>query len=73
MALKTKSEQSPRTVYAEWKRQVAALLERRGFLAGMLRERDLRDLFSAGKTPEQAADRAETNAYNQRTSFEGRR
>src|SRR5262245_24375824 len=73
MARKTKSQQSPRAAYAEWKRQVATLLQRRGFLAGMLRDRDLRDLFISGATPEKAADRAETNAYNQRTSFEGGR
>jgi len=75
MARKTKSEQSPvqPATYAEWKREVAVLLEQRGFLAGILRKRDLRDLFISGATPERAADWAETSAYDQRTSFERRR
>jgi len=64
MARKTKAAQPgpPPAAYAEWKRHVAALLERKGVWSGVLREKRWRDLFIAGITPEQAADRADVEA-----------
>ena len=61
---------APPAAYAEWRQHVAALLERWGIWAGVLREKRWRDLFIAGATPEQAADRAEVEARNAQTSFE---
>jgi len=51
---------------------LAALLERKGIWAGVMREKQWRDLFSPGVTPE-AAERADTEARNACTSFERRK
>src|SRR5215510_1393201 len=42
----------PVSTYAEWRKRVAALLERKGIWAGVLREKRWRDLFIGGATPE---------------------
>src|SRR5215475_10248929 len=44
--------------YAEWRTRVQAELRRRDIPVGYLRERELRNLFIASATPEEAADRA---------------
>ncbi|HMF12226.1 MAG TPA: hypothetical protein VKE94_07965 [Gemmataceae bacterium] len=51
---------------------MAALLERNGIWPGVMREKQWRDLFIAGVTPE-AAERAGTEARNASTSFERRK
>lgn len=55
--------------YAEWRKRAAAVLERKGISPGVMREREWRNLFIAGITPELAADRAETEAHNMRPPF----
>jgi hypothetical protein len=51
--------------YHRWKAQAAALLERLGVPAGpWLRERDLRQLYISGATPEQAAEHVQTTYWN---------
>ena len=47
--------------YMEWKARVGAEMRRRKIPAGSLRERDMRDLFIASATPEEAADLAAGN------------
>jgi hypothetical protein len=42
--------------YRIWKSRAAALLERQGLPLGVMRERDWRQLYLGGATPEQAAD-----------------
>ena len=74
MARKPKAKQppgaAPRGAYGEWRKHVAALLERKGLSPGVRLERAWRNAFISGETPEQAADRAEVEARNARTSFE---
>jgi len=75
MARKPKAKQplapaAPQGAYGEWKARVAALLERKGLSPGVRLERAWRNAFISGETPEQAADRAEVEARNARTSFE---
>ena len=72
MARKTKAKQpsAPQETYAEWEVRVRAEIQRREIPAAYVRERDLRILFIAGLTPEQATDRIEVAARNARTSFE---
>jgi len=48
-------------------------LRRRDIPTIYLRERALRNLFIANATPEEAADRAATEAHNARPSFGPRR
>jgi hypothetical protein len=45
------------------------LLDDAGIPFGTLRERDWRDLFIGGATPEQAAERAGVTAHNTRPTF----
>jgi hypothetical protein len=56
---KKTAKQSPRkaeqTDYRAWKAHAAALLERQGISAGVMRERYLWQLFISGATPERAA------------------
>jgi len=66
---KPKQQAAPQGAYGEWKARVAALLERQGISAGVLLERAWRNLFISGETPEQAADRAATEAHNARPSL----
>jgi hypothetical protein len=71
MPRKTKTKQPlPVSTYAEWRKRVAALLERTGIWAGVPREKRWRDLFIEGATPEQAVGRAEVEHNNARTTFE---
>ena len=75
MAPKPKAKQpsppaAPHGAYAEWRKHVAALLERKGLSPGVRLERAWRNAFISGDTPEQAADRAEVEARNARTTFE---
>jgi hypothetical protein len=46
-----------------WKAQATAMLERQGTWIGVMRERDWRQLFIKGKTPEQAVEWAQV-LYN---------
>jgi hypothetical protein len=50
--------------------RTAALLERQRILLGVMRERDWRQLFIRGKSPEDAAREAETAYYNTRPPLE---
>jgi len=43
-----------------------ALLEHKHILAGVMRERDWRNVFIASATPEEEAARAETENHNRR-------
>src|SRR5262245_1399739 len=65
MPRKTKTKQPlPVSTYAEWRKRVAALLERTGIWAGVPREKRWRDPFIEGATPEQAVGRAEVEYNN---------
>jgi len=61
---------APQGAYGEWRKHVAALLERKGLSPSVRLERAWRNAFISGETPEQAADRAEVEAHNAHTSFE---
>ena len=57
---KTKAKQppapaGPQGAYAEWRKHVAALLERQGISSTVMRERAWRNLFIRNATPEEAA------------------
>jgi hypothetical protein len=56
--------------YRRWKSRSAALLERQGLPLGVMREREWRQLYIRGKTPEDAAREAEMNYWNTRPAFE---
>jgi hypothetical protein len=56
--------------YMEWRAHAAGQLERLGISPGVMRERDWRQLFIRGKTPEDAARQAETYYWNMKTPFE---
>jgi hypothetical protein len=56
--------------YRAWKARCAALLERQGILSGVMRERQLRQLFTTGVTAEQAVERAQVHYNNTRPPFE---
>jgi hypothetical protein len=56
--------------YPRWKARCAALLERQGILSGVMRERQWRQLFITGVTPEQAVERAQLHYNNTRPPFE---
>jgi hypothetical protein len=56
--------------YRCWKSSAAALLERQGLPLGVMRERDLRQLYIRGKAPEDAAQDAETLYWNSRPPLE---
>ena len=64
---------APPGSYAEWRVREVAVLERRGILPGVMREREWRQLFIAGATPEEAAARADTENHNRRPPGLGRR
>src|SRR5215813_8157559 len=70
---KPKQPAAPQGAYGEWRQHVAALLERKGLSPGVRLERAWRNAFISGETSEQAADRAEVEARNARTSFERQR
>jgi hypothetical protein len=55
--------------YRRWKAHAAALLERQGLLAGVIRERDWRQLYIGGATPEQAVEQVQVHYYNTRPAF----
>jgi hypothetical protein len=71
MALKTKAPgaSSPLMSYTEWKARVAAEMQRRTIPAGSLPEHDMRDLFIANATPEEATELAAVEARNARPPF----
>jgi hypothetical protein len=58
------------TDYKTWKARAAALLERQGISLGVMRERDWRQLFITGVTPEQAVERTQVHYNNTRPPFE---
>jgi hypothetical protein len=58
------------TTYAEWRARAAALLVRQGILSGVMRERQWRQLFTTGATPEDAVERAQVHYNNTRPPFE---
>ena len=60
---------APTLGYAEWKARVRAEVKRREIPFTTLRERDLRAWHIADASPEEAADRAATEAHNARPSF----
>jgi hypothetical protein len=73
MPRKTKSEDRPKAIaehltYASWKARATTLLERQA--AGVMRERDWRQLYIRGKAPEDAARQAETLYWNSRSPLE---
>jgi hypothetical protein len=45
--------------YRRWKNRCAVLLERQGLSAGVMLERDWRQMYIRGVAPEDAADRAQ--------------
>jgi hypothetical protein len=57
------SPAKPTTTYAEWKARCAALLEGQGISPGVMPERDWRQLFITGATPEQPAEQVRVNHY----------
>jgi hypothetical protein len=64
------SPATPATTYSEWRAHAAALLERRGILSGVMRERRWRQLLITGVTPEQAVEQAQVHYNNTRPPFE---
>jgi hypothetical protein len=64
------SQKLERADYRNWKSRAAALLERQGLSPGIMRERDWRQVYIRGKTPEDAAQQAETYYLNTRPAFE---
>ena len=71
MARRTKADApaAPQPGYAAWKARVREIMQQAGVPSGDLRERDLRDLFIGGATPERAAEQAGVTAHNARPSF----
>ena len=71
MARRTKPNPpaAPSGNYGAWRGAVKMLLDDAGIPFGTLRERDWRDLFIGGATPEQAAERAGVTAHNTRPTF----
>src|SRR5262245_56288525 len=61
---KTPTPAPPQVGYADWRKHVAALLGREGISASVMLERDWRNLFISGLSPEQAAERAGVERYN---------
>ena len=59
--------------YADWKAGAAAEAQRRGVPDGAVRERDWRNLFIRGETPEQAAEYAQRFHHNATVTTKGRR
>jgi len=60
---------APTLGYAEWKARVRAEMKRREIPFTTLHGRDLRAWYVADASPEEAADRAATEAHNARPSF----
>ena len=60
---------APPLGYAAWKARVREMLQHADVSAGTLRARDLRDLFIANATPEQAAEQAGVTVHNARPTF----
>jgi hypothetical protein len=56
--------------YRRWRARAAAMLERQRISAAVMRERDWRQLYIPGKSPEDAARQAETAYWNTRPPFE---
>jgi hypothetical protein len=56
--------------YRAWKARAAAMLERQGISVGVMRERDWRQLFIKGATPEQAVEQVQVHYHNARPTFE---
>jgi hypothetical protein len=66
----TRRPVEPAPSCADWRARAAALLERQGILSGVMRERQWRQLFMTGMTPEQAVERAQLHYNNTRPPFE---
>jgi hypothetical protein len=56
--------------YRRSKSRAAALLQRQGIFSGVMRERQWRQLFITGATPEDAVKRAQVHYNNTRPPFE---
>jgi hypothetical protein len=52
--------------YRSWRPHATALLERQGLSLGIMRERDLRRLYTRGKSPEDAGREVEAVYWNAR-------
>jgi hypothetical protein len=59
--------------YRCWKSSAAALLERQGLSLGVMLERDWRQMYTRGVTPEDAADRAQALLEHARFEQMGKR
>jgi hypothetical protein len=66
----TRRPVEPAPSYAECRARATARLERQGILSGVMRERQWRQLFMTGMTPEQAVERAQLHYNNTRPPFE---
>jgi hypothetical protein len=56
--------------YRRWRSRAAAMLERQGIPLGVARDRDLRQMYISGATPEQAAERVRVQYDNTRLTLE---
>jgi len=59
--------------YRRWKCRAAALLQRQGLSLGVMLERDWRQMYIRGVTPEDAADRAQALLEHAQFEHMGRR
>jgi hypothetical protein len=59
--------------YRRWKSRAAALLQRQGLSLGVMLERDWRQMYIRGVTPEDAADRAQALLEHARFEHMGKR
>jgi hypothetical protein len=71
MPLKPPAPSEP--AYRRWKARAAALLERQGLSLGVMLERDWRQMYMRGVTPEDAADRAQALLEHARFEHLGKR
>jgi hypothetical protein len=71
MPLKPPAPSEP--AYRRWKAHAAALLERQGLSLGVMLERDWRQMYMRGVTPEDAADRAQALLEHARFEHIGKR
>jgi hypothetical protein len=65
-----KDQAAEQADYKSWKAHAAALFGRQRILSGVMRERQWRQLYIHGLTPEQAVERAQVQYNNTRPPFE---